>query len=317
MAPGDVGAMQSRPLLAASLVIACQGPASEAFAAVGVRLEAKSNSAMLLKQAMPARSEKPNCAIAPAAGPISFSSAPSVSKSAAILGGATSKLDEMIRQQGGSQTAQLVPEPALLQPSGAFSCTAAPKLVQTSLPVAGPYGKAASYGANDFLNSKRLAISNTNFDTSWNRVASAKVAGSSRVRGMLRSAGGDRQALLASVNAWTNAKIRYVRDSNLYGQNDYWADAATTLRKRAGDCEDIAIVKMQLLAAAGVPMEDMNLTIAQDLARREAHALLVVRLNGRYVLLDDGTNELLDANAPLDYMPIMSFSADKKWLHGF
>lgn len=309
--------MHIRPLLAASMIIACQGLAFEAEAAVGVRLEAQSKNAMLLKQAMPIRSEMPNCAIAPAAGPVSFSAATNVSKTAAILGGAPSKLEEMIRLQGGNQTARLVPEPALTQSSAAFSCTSAPKLVQTSLPVAGPYGKAASYGSNDFLNSKRLTVSHTSFDSSWNRVASAKVSGSSRVRGMLRSAGGDRQALLASVNAWTNAKIRYVRDSSLYGQNDYWADAATTLRKRAGDCEDIAIVKMQLLAAAGVPMEDMNLTIAQDLARREAHALLVVRLNGRFVLLDDGTNELLDANAPLDYMPIMSFSASRKWLHGF
>lgn len=309
--------MQIRPLLAASMILACQGLAFQAEAAVGVRLEAQSNNAMFLKQAMPIRSEMPNCAVAPAAGPVSFSASTNVSKTAAILGGAPSKLEEMIRQQGGNQTARLVPEPALLQPSAAFSCAGAPKLVQTSLNTAGPFGKAASYGANDFLNSKRLTVSHTSFDASWNRVASAKVAGASRIRGMLRSASGDRRSLLASVNAWTNAKIRYVRDSSLYGQNDYWADAATTLRKRAGDCEDIAIVKMQLLAAAGVPMEDMNLTIAQDLARREAHALLVVRLNGRYVLLDDGTNELLEANAPLDYMPIMSFSANKKWLHGF
>lgn len=317
MGAGDVTFMQSRPLLAVSMVIACQGLAFEAFAAVGVRIEVQSKNAMFLKQAMPIRSEMPNCAIAPAAGPVSFSTSTNVSKAAAILGGAPSKLEEMVRQQGGSQNARLVPEPALQRSSASFACASAPSLVQTSLPVAGPYGKAATYGANDFLNSKRLTVSHTSFDASWNRVAAAKVPGMSRVRGLLRSAGSDRQALLASVNAWTNAKIRYVRDSNLYGQKDYWADAATTLRKRAGDCEDIAIVKMQLLAAAGVPMEDMNLTIAQDLARLEAHALLVVRLNGRFVLLDDGTNELLEANAPLDYMPIMSFSANRKWLHGF
>lgn len=299
------------------MAIACQGLASEAYAAVGVRLDARSSNAMLLKQSAPVRSEIPNCSVAPAAGPIAFSSSTQVSKTSAILGGAPSKLEEMIRQQAGVQSARLVPEPVYQTPAAGLSCAAAPKLVQTSLSVTGPFGKQARYGANDFLNSKRLTVSHTSFDASWNRVASAKVAGASRIRGMLRSAGGDRQVLLASVNAWTNAKIRYVRDSNLYGQSDYWADAATTLRKRAGDCEDIAIVKMQLLAAAGVPMEDMNLTIAQDLARREAHALLVVRLDGRFVLLDDGTNELLDANAPLDYMPIMSFSANRKWLHGF
>jgi predicted transglutaminase-like cysteine proteinase len=128
---------------------------------------------------------------------------------------------------------------------------------------------------------------------------------------------GNEQALLAAVNAWTNTHIRYAEDSALYGKTDYWADAPTTLHRGAGDCEDIAIVKMQLLAAAGVSRSDMYLTIARDLARHADHAMLVVRQGDKHWLLDNATSEVLDANSQADYRPIMSFSGSRKWLHGY
>jgi predicted transglutaminase-like cysteine proteinase len=60
----------------------------------------------------------------------------------------------------------------------------------------------------------------------------------------------------------------------------------------------------------------MYLTIARDLARRADHAVLVVRLDGRYWMLDNATDRLLDAGASYDYQPVLSFSEDRKWLHG-
>ena len=120
------------------------------------------------------------------------------------------------------------------------------------------------------------------------------------------------QATIAVINSWANAKIRYVEDRQLYGQADYWADAKTTLRRRAGDCEDIAIAKMALLAGAGVRREDMYLTIAHDLTRNADHALLVVKSGGRYWLLDNNTDRVLDASAANDYRPILSYSAGGK-----
>jgi predicted transglutaminase-like cysteine proteinase len=121
---------------------------------------------------------------------------------------------------------------------------------------------------------------------------------------------------LAAVNAWTNRRVRYVEDARLYRRADYWAGARTTLARGAGDCEDIAIVKLQLLAAMGVPRSDMYLTIARDLARHADHALLVVKLGGRYWLLDNATDRLLDAGASYDYQPVLSFSEHRRWLHG-
>jgi predicted transglutaminase-like cysteine proteinase len=172
---------------------------------------------------------------------------------------------------------------------------------------------ANARGPDDFLASKRLAVSRTGFDKQWNRVRRGTLSAS--LTGIAR--GNPGEATIAAVNAWANARIRYVEDRELYGQADYWADARTTLRRRAGDCEDIAIAKMALLAGAGVRREDMYLTIAHDLVRNADHALLVVKSGGRYWLLDNNIDRLLDASEANDYRPILSYSSTGKWLHGY
>ena len=154
-------------------------------------------------------------------------------------------------------------------------------------------------------------MSKTGFDAQWERVRQGKLA----VAGLGGKTPG--RALVAAINSWTNARIRYVEDRQLYGQADYWADARTTLRRGAGDCEDIAVVKLALLAGAGVRREDIYLTVARDLARNADHALLVVKAEGRFWLLDNNTDRLLEADEAYDYRPILSYSARGKWLHGY
>jgi predicted transglutaminase-like cysteine proteinase len=167
------------------------------------------------------------------------------------------------------------------------------------------------------LASKRLAIRNTPFDREWNRVRSSGLAKSAGRAVFGRERSKPSLTSLSAVNTWANAEIRYVEDRELYGQADRWATAGETLRRRAGDCEDIAIVKMQLLASQGVDREDMQLVIARDLVRGADHAVLVVTLEGQSWLLDNATDQILDASLSYDYRPILSFSADNKWIHGY
>jgi predicted transglutaminase-like cysteine proteinase len=256
---------------------------------------------------------------------------PAQSKAAALLGGQASQLELMRQQQAGAAPVAArfassgVPEPgagAELAPGiGNPGCSAGFGLsVRTALP-APRYGTApllpAAASPDTILASKRLAIRNTPFDREWNRVRGSGLTKSVVSAAVGRGRGKPGLTAIAAVNTWANTTIRYVEDRELYGQADRWATAGETLRQGAGDCEDIAIVKMQLLASQGVSREDMQLVIARDLVRGADHAVLVVRLGNRNWLLDNATDQVLDASPSYDYRPIMSFSAGKKWIHGY
>ena len=237
-----------------------------------------------------------------------------LSKSATILGGQPSALELMRQQQAGLATPSspaALPGAELIPRSGG-ECAMFVR-PQSDFAALRPGRGVRAPGPDDFLASRRLAVRKTGFDAQWNRVRRGTVS-----VGMAGISGGSPgQTTIAAVNSWANAKIRYVEDRQLFGQADYWADAKSTLRRRAGDCEDIAIAKMALLAGAGVRREDMYLTIARDLARNADHALLVVKSEGRFWLLDNHTDRLLDASAANEYRPILSYSAVGKWLHGY
>jgi predicted transglutaminase-like cysteine proteinase len=175
----------------------------------------------------------------------------------------------------------------------------------------------ASASPDTILASKRLAIHRTPFDREWNRVRGSRLGKAAARKAFAGEPGEPGLPTLSAVNTWTNAAIRYAEDRELYGQADRWATAGETLKRRAGDCEDIAIVKMQMLASQGISRDDMALVIARDLVRGADHAVLVVTVEGKSWLLDNATDQVLDASLSYDYRPIMSFSAGNKWIHGY
>lgn len=245
-----------------------------------------------------------------------------VDKSSTILGGEMSALDLIKMRQSGGATATISMNTAVatpvrkLEPAAAGIRTVAtncgtPALTMSASPRIKPFESAPT---NDFLASKRVSIGRTTFDADWRRVARENLSGLAR-----RSIDGTHSASLDTiekVNRWVNHEIRYVEDRDLFGQADYWAGAKVTLAMRKGDCEDIALTKMQMLADAGFDRGDMFLTIARDRVRNIDHALLIVKLAGRFVILDNSTDQLLDGAYSHDYAPVLSFSEDKKWVHG-
>jgi len=277
-------------------------------------------------------------AIVPAAGIAeAVALTPTQSKAASLLGGAVSQLDLIRQQQAGFvqpavQPVTAVTLPATLQPaagpsfgvlarpagcaSAGFTSAIKPVLALPQL-TATVMRPAPPESPDNFLASKRLPIRRTSFDKDWNRVRSHGLSGASAATLVSIGRGAPAMALLGAVNSWTNAKIRYVEDRELYGTADYWASAGETLRRGAGDCEDIAIAKMQLLAALGVDRNAMYLTIARDTVRAADHAVLVVQVDGKAWLLDNATDRVLDASASYDYRPILSFSQNRKWIHGY
>jgi hypothetical protein len=59
-------------------------------------------------------------------------------------------------------------------------------------------------------------------------------------------------------------RIRWRRDLDTYHVSDYWAQAGETLTRGEGDSEDIAILKMQVLKAAGFAPRDIYLSVGRD-----------------------------------------------------
>ncbi len=174
---------------------------------------------------------------------------------------------------------------------------------------------AGTLSKDDFLASKRVRIGKTNFDRDWKRVRRESVRGTLRRqfgRGVTPS-----HETIGKINRWVNSEIAYVEDKDLFARADYWAGARRTLRLGKGDCEDIALTKMQLLAAAGISRNDMFLTIARDRVRNADHALLVIRFKGRFIILDNTTDHILDGTPSHDYAPVLSFNNRTAWIHGY
>lgn len=244
-------------------------------------------------------------------------STPQLNKNAAILGG-MSALERMRQaQQTGAATTipDYVPNRTLAPAGGGFNrlsqCGLAPTMssrfvVPSVKPLAG----------RDILASRRIAISQTMFDADWSRVSKPTIS-TNRAARFLGRRPADRLELIDYVNRTTNHRIRYVEDRVQWGRPDYWAGADATLRTGRGDCEDFAIAKMQLLIASGLRPEDLTLTIARDMVHGSDHAVLLVRHEGRYLLLDNVTDRILDGSQANEYKPIFSYSAHKVWLHGY
>lgn len=239
------------------------------------------------------------------AAPAAAQSAPyySASKTYAILGG-ESRLAALIAQQSG--------QPAPVQPASAPVGYGAP-VVRAAMPI---YRPAISMTAPDVFNSVALPIGHTTLDRRWKKVANGPVG----VKSAAYASGlTGRSAMekLVAVNHYVNSRVSFVDDIRQYGVADLWTSAAQTLSRGRGDCEDYAIAKLQLLRRAGFAEKDLYLVILRDALRRADHAVLVARADNRLLVLDNGTDRLVDSFEMVDYHPIVTFSGNHVWTHGY
>lgn len=251
-----------------------------------------------------------------------------ISKSDAILGGSESALDRIRNQQAGlalpgaasiwrsNESMMAAPNPcagaglllpSVLQTPPSLTSGAAPADIPGSFPIAD--------NQDTFLATQRVAINRTAFSRNWDRVADAQISGD-QARSLVGAAVRDNASQLQAVNRWVNRNIGYAEDRVLWSRRDYWATARETIAVGKGDCEDLAILKYQILVALGVDRRDLFLTLARDLARNADHAVLIVRQGGSYYLLDNAIDAILPANVAYDYRPTLSFNSQSAWLHG-
>lgn len=94
---------------------------------------------------------------------------------------------------------------------------------------------------------------------------------------------------LFSINSYVNDRVRWTSDSELYGKAEHWAYPLDR-----GDCEDIVLLKRQLLGKAGWPLGTLLITTVEDPGtKNERHAVLTVRTDRGEFILDNQTPEIL------------------------
>ena len=316
MAPAPVVRLSSKAFIAIALASAglCVGHGQASAASFGSMGHAA--------ERCPAAAEFVPAAAGPDLG------APMLSKADAILGGAESALDRIRNQQAGlavpiTKAMWTSSDSIVAAPSGCGTAQlVTPSVFQSSIGPSVPSALAMTITARPapasdetFLATQRIAISHTSFSRNWDRVSEAPIS-ANQAQGLVGAASGAGVNKLQVVNRWVNRNISYGEDRAIWSQRDYWATAQETINRRLGDCEDLAILKYQMLVALGVNRNDLYLTLARDLARNADHAVLIVRQGGTFYLLDNSTDAILPANVAYDYRATLSFSNRSAWLHG-
>ena len=120
------------------------------------------------------------------------------------------------------------------------------------------------------------------------------------------AASAEGRARIAMINRSVNQAIRYVSDFEQHGVADKWSSPLESLAAGIGDCEDYAIAKFALLREAGIAEKDLKVLLVRDTAVRQDHAVLAVRLDGRWLVLDN-RHAMLSESRDLPYfMPLFA-----------
>jgi predicted transglutaminase-like cysteine proteinase len=112
------------------------------------------------------------------------------------------------------------------------------------------------------------------------------------------------RARLGVINRAVNLSIRPVSDWAQYGVGDFWSAPLATLGLGAGDCEDYAIIKYAALRESGIVPDDLRLVIVRDIKRKTVHAVVAVRLDEEWFLLDNRMLIMVNAMEAHHYYPL-------------
>ncbi|MCU7834283.1 MAG: transglutaminase-like cysteine peptidase [gamma proteobacterium symbiont of Taylorina sp.] len=121
---------------------------------------------------------------------------------------------------------------------------------------------------------------------------------------------------LILVNNFFNQNIRWLEDSEIWKQKDYWATPVETLTKQAGDCEDFCIGKYYTLLSLGIPLNKLKMTYVKDIELNQAHMVLTYYAykGSEPLVLDNKNKKILKGSQRTDLKPVYSFNGDGTWI---
>lgn len=94
-------------------------------------------------------------------------------------------------------------------------------------------------------------------------------------------------ARIGMINRAVNMAIEPMSDMAQWGVPDRWSAPLETFATGRGDCEDYAIAKYVALMAAGIPAQDVKLVVIRNTAANEDHAVVAVRQDAGWIILDN------------------------------
>jgi predicted transglutaminase-like cysteine proteinase len=106
------------------------------------------------------------------------------------------------------------------------------------------------------------------------------------------------------INRAINLAIRPMSDLAQWGVPDRWSAPLETFATGRGDCEDYAIAKYVALTAAGVAAQDVKLVIVRNSAAGEDHAVVAVRVDAKWIMLDNRWLTLVEDVEMPDVIPL-------------
>jgi predicted transglutaminase-like cysteine proteinase len=175
-----------------------------------------------------------------------------------------------------------------------------------------------SAGGPDAFGTSTLNAGITTYDVPFRRVSAADrgdpavLALAARLRRL------DAVRQLAAVKTLVAQRVRLASDPETLGVANLWQNAGEALRRGAGDDEDIAIVMMQVLKAAGWNPRNLFISIGRH-RKLGAHAVLLARTPAGFYMLDSAEAGVVKADraAAARFTPVLSVGPRNSWIHGY
>ncbi len=206
--------------------------------------------------------------------------------------------------------ASLIAMPA--QADDAESSPGIEAIQEPAIVVMAPSGAPAS---PDVFGTVALNAGVTLYDVRWRRVSGADRSDPRVIAIGATALGQTPYDMLVTIQSEVRRRIAWKRDLDGYKISDYWAEAGETLSRGFGDAEDIAVVKMQALKAAGFNPRDLYISVGRD-RTRGLDTLLVARAGGRFYVLDDRADRPMTPEQHASFEPIITLGKGISYLHG-
>jgi predicted transglutaminase-like cysteine proteinase len=103
---------------------------------------------------------------------------------------------------------------------------------------------------------------------------------------------------IGHINRAANFAIRALASAHV---DDEWRSPLVALARGVGDCKHYAVLKYAALRGAGVAPDALKIVVVEVRSTHQQHAVVAVRIQNHWLLLDNHTLTLIESSIGLDY----------------